>query len=141
MLIGSLFTGACAAKSMKVSLDVVLFSYLDRPIFDVFIGNEDIGMAGPYPHSGTGTVTGVPLMLGAQEVRWRLDGPPGMAGNGDTVRAANTVRLDSVPADARYLAVHIFPDNTVELACSRFFPELTARGEAFDQKWQRTHGG
>lgn len=35
-----------------------------------------------------------------------------------------------VAADARLLAVHIHPDETVELITPRHYPESTAKGEA-----------
>lgn len=140
IMFGSIFSGASAAKGMNITLDVVLFSYLSRPIIDVYLNNTELGLAGPYPYSGNGTITNVDLKIGRQEVRWRLDGPKGTPGNGDRIAAANVVMLDAVPSDARYLGVHIYPDYTVELVCSRHFPELSERGEAFDLEWQKTHG-
>lgn len=140
IMFGSLFTGASVAKGKSVTLDVVLFSYFSRPIIDVYLNRTRLGLAGPYPYSGNGTVTDVELKLGVQEVRWRLDGPKGTPGNGDRVKALNVVTLDAVPSDARYLGVHIYPDNTVELVCSKYFPELSERGEAFDLEWRKTNG-
>ena len=140
IMFGSIFAGTGNARGTRVSLDVVLFSYLPRPIFEVYLGKTWIGAAGPYPRSGTGTVTDVEIELGVQEVRWRLDGPKGMPGNGDRISAANTVKLDVAPANATYLAVHVYPGNSVELVTSPHYPELSARGQAFDQEWRRTHG-
>jgi hypothetical protein len=140
-VIGSLFSTACGARNMRVSLNVVLFSYLSRPILDVFLNKRFIGIAGPYPYSGNGNIAGVEIELGKQEVSWRLDGTADMPDLGKTVKAANVVRLDSVPAGSRYLGVHIYPDNTVELICSKYHPDLSPRGEAFDREWQKNHAG
>jgi hypothetical protein len=118
----------------------VLFSYLSRPILDVFLNKRFIGIAGPYPYSGNGNMTGVGIRLGIQEVSWRLDGTAEMPDLGETVQAANTVRLDAVPAGSRYLGLHIYPDDTVELLCSKHFPDLSPRGGAFDWEWKKAHG-
>lgn len=126
---------------MRVSLNVVLFSYLSRPILDVFLNKRLIGIAGPYPYSGNGNIAGVEIELGKQQVSWRLDGTEDMPDLGKTVKAANELRLDSVPAGSRYLAVHIYPDNTVELLCCKDRPDLSQRGEAFDREWQKKNAG
>jgi hypothetical protein len=119
---------ACEAKPM-ITLDVVLFSYLDRPIFDVLVGNRNIGVAGPFPHSGRGTMSGMQFTLGSQKVTWTLDGPEGMARNGEVVTAKNQPELKNIPPGARYLAVHIYPDDTVEFLFSEHFPGLSQQGE------------
>jgi hypothetical protein len=139
-MFGSVFAGSSKAKRKHVTLDVVLFSYLSRPIIDVYLNRTRLGLAGPYPFSGNGTITGVDVQLGSQELRWRLDGPKGTPGNGDRITPVNTVSLDEVPAESRYLGIHIYPDYTVELVCSKHFPELSARGKAFDLEWQKSHG-
>lgn len=100
VMLGSVFAGASKAKRKHVTLDVVLFSYLSRPIIDVYLNRTRLGLAGPYPFSGNGTITGVDVQLGSQELRWRLDGPKGMPGNGDRIKPINTVSLDEVPAEA-----------------------------------------
>lgn len=125
---------------MTVTLDVVLFSYLDRPIFDVFLNRTDIGVAGPWPYSGRGSMSGVQLPLGLQKLTWRLGGPEGMVRNGETVTATNTPTLKDVPRDAAFLGVHIYADDAVELIPSRDFPDLSARGAMFDAKWKQSHG-
>lgn len=113
---------------MQVVLNVVLFSYLDRPIFDVFIDGKAGESSGVYPETGGGTIVGVRLALGPKTVTWRLDGPQGMARNGDTVSSKNALQLNAVVAGARYLAIHIYPDDTVELTSSVHFPQPSARG-------------
>lgn len=138
--LGLLFLPACEAKPMTVNLDVVLFSYLDRPIFDVYLNRTDIGVAGPWPYSGRGTMSGVQVPLGAQKISWRLGGPEGMARNGESVAAKNVPELKGVPSKAAFLAVHIYADDVVELVPSEHFPEMSARGQEFDSQWKRRHG-
>lgn len=114
----------------EVVLDVVLFNYRNRTIFDVLLNGGDIGVAGPWGGGG-GIMTGVRVQLGKQTLSWRLDGPRGMPGNGDTVVATNALTLtaDQVSDDDRYLGVHIYSDNTAEFTVSRHLPEMTPKGE------------
>ncbi len=124
---------------MSVNLDVVLFSYLDRPIFDVYLNRTDIGVAGPWPYSGRGTMSGVSIPLGSQKISWRLGGPEGMARNGETVLARNTPELQDVPSKVTFLGVHIYADDVVELVLSEHFPDVSTRGHEFDIQWKRRH--
>jgi hypothetical protein len=119
---------ACGAPKMSVTLDVVFFNYLDRPIFDAFVDGKGGDSARPYPATGGSTITGVTLSTGPKKVTWRLDGPEGTPRNGETVTAKNTPVLPDVSRDARYLAVHIYPDETVELVVTRHYPRATDRG-------------
>jgi hypothetical protein len=124
-----------------VYFDVGLKSYLERPIFDVYVSGQDIGLAGGQPHGGPGgLMTGVRFRLGPQIVTWRLDGPKGMPGNGDTVTAVNQPVLTADHAKHQYLGVHIYPDNTVELIPEDHWPEQTARGEEINRQWRARHG-
>lgn len=125
---------------MTVTLDVVLFSYLPRPIFDVFLDGTDIGVAGPWPHSGRGSMSGMQLRLGKKQVTWRLGGPQGMDRNGETVAAKNTPELKELPRGASFLGVHIYEDQTVELIPSQHFPELSQKGKAYDEQWRQRNG-
>lgn len=125
---------------MKVVLNVVLFNYLDRPIFDVYIDGKVGESSSAYPATGGGLVMNVELALGSKKVTWRLDGPNGMARNGETVANKNPLELPSVVPGARYLAIHIYPDETVELVTSVQRPERTERGEAQVEKQDRKHG-
>jgi hypothetical protein len=124
-----------------VQFDVNLKSYLDRPIFDVYLNGQDIGVAGGHPHGGAGgLMTGVSVPLGPQVVTWRLGGPEGMPGNGDTVKAVNQPVLQRPDAKLGYLGVHIYPDNTVELIPEAFWPEASKRGEEINRLWEKTNG-
>ena len=120
----------CEAKSMKVVLDVVLFNYLDRPIFDVYIDGKVGETSEAYPATGGGIFTGVSFALGQKNVTWRLDGPKGTPRNGETVGNRNPLRLDTVVQGAKFLGVHIYPDDNVELTTSTKVPDRTQRGIA-----------
>lgn len=121
--------------------DVNLHSYLDRPIFDVYLNGKHIGVASGQPHRGAGgLITGVEVPLGPQTVTWRLGGPEGMPGNGEMVKAINQPIL-KVPADNMiYLGVHIYPDNTVELIPESGWPEKSPRGLEINRQWELKHG-
>ena len=122
---------------MKVVLDVVLFSYLNRPIFDVFIDGKVGETSDAYPSTGGGIFTGVPFALGPKKVTWRLDGPKGTPRNGETVANKNPLRLDTVVQGAKFLGVHIYPDDSVELTTSVGVPDRTPRGIAMAQEHRR----
>jgi len=125
---------------MKVSLEVVLFSYLDRPIFDVLLSGTDVGVAGAYPASGMGSMSGVDLRTGPQTLSWRLDGPKGMPRNGETVQVKNPLVLEGVRREHRFLGLHIYDDDTAELIPEEHFPQRSERGEAYAVQWRAKHG-
>jgi hypothetical protein len=128
---GSLFT------KKKIVLDVVLYSYLNRPIFDIYLNGIDLGVANSY--GGTGVITGVAIPFGMQTLTWRLGGPRGLEHNGDMRTAKNSLSLtsDQIPESTRYLGVHIYPDNTVELTCAEHMPKTTARGHRIIEEGKR----
>lgn len=113
----------------EIVLDVVLYSYLNRPIFDIYFNRIDLGVANAY--GGTGIISGVAIPFGPQTLTWRLDGPKGMPRNGETVtlKSPLTLTADQIPRDAHYLGVHIYPDDTAELTFSQYLPEPTVRGK------------
>lgn len=119
--------GADVMKS-EVYLDVVVHSYIDRPILDILFNGTDLGVAGAF--GGTGTITGVRIPFGIQRLTWRLDGSKGMERLGETVVAGNRliVREEDIPADTRYAGLHLYPDATAEVTFDRHIPELSARG-------------
>lgn len=127
-LLLSLF--ACKTRPRAVSLDVVTFNYLDRPIFDVFIDGKSGDSSTAYPQTGGSTISGVQLKLGPKQVTWKLDGLEGTPRNGETVTVKNRLQLTDVPPDAVFLAIHIYPDETVELLTSRHYPDATEKGIA-----------
>lgn len=115
---------------MTVSLDVVTFNYWDRFIYDVFVGGEGGDSSTPYPATGGSTIVGARFKPGPQKVTWKLDGEEGMPRNGEMVTAKNSPVLGPVPSDAVFLAVHVYPDETVELIPTRHYPRATEKGRA-----------
>jgi hypothetical protein len=125
----SLPLGACAEKEMN--LDVVVFNYWPRAIADVSVNGQYAGGSfGGFGPGGTGgkTVTGVPIKLGRQQVSWVLDGGEGAPRLGEAISAS--AELKKVPRDAKYLAIYIYPNETVEVATSHFYPDDSKKGEA-----------
>lgn len=120
----------CKTRPRTVNLDVVTFNYLDRFIFDVFIDGKSGDSSTPYPETGGSTISGVKLTVGPKHLTWTLDGPEGTPRNGETVTAKNTLQLTDVPPDHVFLAIHIYPDQTVELLTSRHYPRATEKGIA-----------
>jgi len=113
--------------SMKkqVVLDVVLYSYLDRPIFDIFLNGQLAGGAAAAYGGGGGIISGVVIPLGPQTLTWRD------AGTGQTFVAKKPliITADQIPANARYLGVHVYPDETAEFTFAQYMPAPSARGE------------
>jgi len=124
-------------QGQVVYLDVAGHDYLERPIFDIRLNGIEIG-------SGGALMTGVPIKLGPQVITWRLDGADSKGvpfkDNGNTVKAANAPDLKLIDPQFRYLGVHIYPDNTVEVIPERFWPEKTERGEAIIRSRGGEHG-
>jgi hypothetical protein len=125
----------CKAKPLHARLNVVLFNYLNRPIFDVFIDGKVGDSSDAYPATGGGMITGVIFELGPKKVTWRLDGPENTPRNGDTIINKNPLRLDTVIQGAKYLGVHIYPDDTVELTTSISTPDWNPRGVAMAREY------
>jgi len=113
----------------QVVLNVVLYSYLGRPIYDIYLNGMDLGVANSF--GGTGIISGVPIPLGPQTLTWKLGGPRGMPRNGDVVTAKNhlVLTVDKIPSNARYLGVHVYSDETAEFTFAQYMPELSERGE------------
>ncbi|SEO63485.1 hypothetical protein SAMN05428959_1148 [Duganella sp. CF517] len=127
---------------MRVVLDLVLFNYSDRPIFAVNVDGIGYEVSGAYPETGKSTTAGFALMLGPKIVTWKLDGPKGTPGNGETVQNKNALALtqSQIVPGAKFISVHIYPDDTVELVTSVHFPRTTARGEKAAAKMDDRHG-
>lgn len=123
------------AKKNVAYFDVALHSYLDRPIFDVYLNGVDIGVAAGQPHRGAGgLMTGVAVQLGPQVISWRD------AGTGNTFKAKNQPILSRPDHKMSYLGVHIYPDNTVEVIPEPFWPEKTPCGLEINRQWELKHG-
>ena len=116
------------AKNDVVYFDVSAISYIERPIFEVKLNGIEIGAG------GGGLMTGVAVPLGPQIITWRD------AGTGEKFKATNTPVLKSINSEMRYLGVHIYPDNTVEVIPERFWPEKTEKGQEINRQWELKHG-
>ena len=125
---------------MTVNLDVVWFMYFDRPTFDQFISGKSGDSSFGLPGVGGSTISGVQLPLATQKIKWTLGGPEGMARNGEVITAKNIPDLKDVPKSARYLAIHVYPDDTVELLTTEYYPRPSPRGETEIEKWKKSHG-
>jgi hypothetical protein len=118
----------------EIDIDVVVYSFLDRPILDIYLNQEDLGVASKY--GSTSIVTGVTVPMGEQKLSWRLDGPRGALRNGETVSMKNKVVLvrHEIPDHSNYMGIYIYPDETVEFVYNRNMPGNTKRGQAiFDE--------
>lgn len=116
-------------SAKEIALDVVMYSYVDRVIIDIVFNGTDLGVANRY--GGTGIMTGVRIPYGDQTLEWTLDGPEGMARNGERVKMKNKIAISPniVPQGTRYLGLHLYPDDTAEVTFAEFIPDSTARGE------------
>ena len=113
----------------EIALNVVVYNYLDRPIFEVLLNGQLDGGAAALD-GGRAISVGVPIPLGQQTLTWRLGGPRGMPRNGETIVARNSlvIAADQISPDTRYMAIHIYPDETAEFTFAQHIPEPTARG-------------
>ncbi|HEX9171550.1 MAG TPA: hypothetical protein VF861_02725 [Telluria sp.] len=128
---------------MRAFLDISLFSYLDRPIFDVTMNGTDFMSAAEHSFYGSNAVMVMqPIILGPQVVTWKLDGPAGMPRNGELVTARNRPVLHRVPDGVTWLALHIYDDDTVEIKLSKGArSELqTERGKKIKDAWESRNG-
>lgn len=110
-------------------LDVVMHSYLDRSIYNIVYNGTGLGVMNKY--GSTGIITGVRIPFGIQALKWNLDGPEGMARNGELVKVKNKVLIsaEQIPAGTRYIGLHLYPDDTVEVTFAELIPESTTRGK------------
>ena len=102
-------------------------SYIDRPIFAIKLNGIEVGAG------GGSVITGVAVPIGPQALTWRD------AGTGEKFTAVNQPTLARATPEMRYLGVHIYPDNTVELVPAPYWPERTERGEAINLEWEQAH--
>lgn len=128
---------------MRVLLNISLFSYLDRPIFDVKMNGTNFMAALENSFYGSNSVMVMqPITLGPQVVTWRLAGPEGAPRNGERVTAKNTPTFTKVPEGIKWLALHIYDDDTVEIKLSKGTPDelQTDRGRSIIEAWRAANG-
>ena len=126
----------------EIVVDVLVFNYLERPIWDVYLNGAMIGGSASLSNSPRGqfsTVTGVTISNGPQKLTWRLGGPGGMPHNGDTVGAANAINVSvaDLPKYTETLGVHIYPDYTAELIFTNGPVEQSPRGLTYAKKYHK----
>lgn len=111
-----------------IELDLVMYSYLSRPIYDIIFNRTALGVANKY--GGTGILTDVWIPFGRQSLRWNLDGPDGTARNGELVKSKNSliISAEMIPSSSRYIGLHLYPDDTVEVTFARSIPTVSERG-------------
>ena len=143
-LIYPIVTQARGFFSMKkeIMVDVLVFNYLNRPIFDVYLNGAMVGASASLsdsPYGQFGTVAGVTVQNGPQKLTWRLSGPGGMPHNGDTVAATNAINVSvaELPKRTETLGVHIYPDYTAELVFSDEMAHQSPRGMTYAKKYQK----
>ena len=107
------------------------------------MNGTDFGMAPAQGFYGSNAVMVAQVItLGPQKVTWRLDGPEGMARNGETVTAKNIPEIKEIPAGVKWLALHIYDDDTVEIAFSKGSPDelSTPRGIKIIEAAEKKNG-
>ena len=117
-----------------MNLDVVVFNYWPRAIADVSINGKYAGGSfGGFGPGGTGgsTVSGVPIKLGTQEIKWALSGGEHQPRLGEII--VRKAELKALPRDHRFLAIYIYPDETVEVATSVHYPTYSKKGEEYER--------
>jgi hypothetical protein len=125
-----------ALMSKQVVVNVVVFNYLNIPIFDVYLDGKMIGGSASLsdsPYGQFSTVAGVSIPLGSQTLTWRDAG----SGKTFTVKNALTLTPEQIPSDASSLGVHIYPDNTAELIFSKDVLEQSKRGLGYAKEFQK----
>ncbi len=108
------------------------------------MNGTDFGGASEHGFYGSNAVMlGQSILLGCQNISWRLAGPEGMPRNGEVVTAKNVPIINEVPAHAKWLGLHIYDDETVEIAFSEGdSDELgTVRGKKIISDWEKNPAG
>lgn len=112
----------------EIVLNVVMYSYVDRVITDIMFNGTDLGVMNRY--GTTGTITGVRIPFGVQTLGWTLGGPKGTPRNGEHMQMKDKIVItaEQIPSGARYIGLHLYPDDTAEVTFAESIPESTARG-------------
>ena len=124
---------ACGQEERRTQketvLNVVMFSNVDRSVYDIIFNGTDLGVMNQY--GTTGTITGVRIPFGIQTLKWNLDGPEGTPRNGELVEVQNKIVIspEQIPPGTRYIGLHLYPDDTAEVTFAEFIPERTPRGK------------
>jgi hypothetical protein len=118
---------ACAEK--KMNLTVVVYNYWPRAIADVSINGKYAGGSySAYHPGGPGgsMIAGVPIQVGEQKIRWMLDGAENQPRLFEKIVA--TTVLKEIPPNAKILAIHIYPNETVYIETAEWLPDERPNG-------------
>ena len=112
-----------------MNLTVVVYNYWPRGIMDVSINGQYAGgLYGAYGPGGTGgsMIAGVPIHVGKQKIEWTLSGGKDAPRLGEIITV--NAELKELPADAKVLAIHIYPDETIFLETAKQLPGQRPNG-------------
>ena len=96
-------------------MSFVVFNYWSQAIVDVFVDDEWAGLADAKSFEGEpgngGTVGPVNFKAGTKTVKWPLSGGANTPRLGEKI--TTICKANKVGVDHRYIAVHIYSDETV----------------------------
>jgi hypothetical protein len=109
---------ACSQRT--VNLDVAVYNYWPRAIYDVTVNSQYAGgafMAYEPGNAGGKIVCCVKIARGPVSVEYSLGGPEGAPRLGERIHA--TAVLQALPGNAKVLTLHVYPDETAVAEASR----------------------
>jgi hypothetical protein len=121
---------ACSERTMN--LDVSIYNYWPRAIYDVAVNGQYAGgafMAYEPGNAGGKIVCCVKVKPGPISIEYSLGGAEGAPRLGERIRA--TAVLQELPGDAKVLTVHVYPNETAFAEASKEYvderPEPTGK--------------
>ncbi|WP_407853094.1 hypothetical protein [Burkholderia gladioli] len=115
-----LLFSACSERSMN--LDVAIYNYWPRAIYDVAVDGQYAGgafMAYEPGNVGGKVVCCVRVKPGPISIEYSLGGPEGAARLGEKIRA--TAVLQNLPGNSKILTMHVYPSGTAYAEVSRAY--------------------
>ncbi|WP_179401883.1 hypothetical protein [Burkholderia guangdongensis] len=117
-LISVLPLTACSERVMN--LDVAIYNYWPRAIYDVAVNGQYAGGAYMAYHpggAGGSTVCCVKVKPGTVTIEYSLGGSEGAPRLGERIHA--TAVLSELPGDSKILTVHVYPDESAVAEASK----------------------
>ena len=111
---------ACSERPMN--LDVAIYNYWPRAIYDVAVNSQYAGGAYMAYHpggAGGSTVCCVQVKPGTISIEYSLGGPEGAPRLGERIHA--TAVLRDLPGGSKILTVHVYPDASAVAEASKEF--------------------
>jgi hypothetical protein len=136
LLVGAYAAYQKISQPKSIILDVVQYSYIDRPTFDIYFNDTDLGASASYSGCGGISITAFSkISFGPQTLTWRD------AGTGETFTAKNKLEItpEQIPEGTKYIAVHMYPDETAEFTFGQRIPGPTPRGQSIYDEAEK-HG-